>query len=448
MTEHKPSAVLCSGKDSGAVDRVSKGKRLWLLLVIVLTGLWAVSGVQEIVLSKASLQRVLATGPGASQSLDPSKGRPESEKKTNMRSAWGIAVATDEVLKLSSQLGVRDIVIYGGPGWQFNRGSWRMKVASAADPSLQQSRAGYEDYLALRKRVESYGLRIAAIEGGFVHLPKYQDLVFGGPKRQQLIEELIAEISDMGRAGIPIYGYHWMPGLVWRTQRASIRGGAVSTAFDFDLVSAVDSIGACETVQAKKGWQIFCDYVAIAKGQNYAEEKLWQNLEYWIKAVTPVAEKVGIRLGIHPDDPPVPRLAGMPRLLRNHAAYRRLVGIYPSDSNGIEFCQGTFSEMEDDLYEAIRYFGQRNKILYVHFRNVSGRVPKFHEEFINTGYVGMYKAMRLYRDVGFKGVFIDDHCPDIEGDRPFQDRDGGYQSRAFAQGYIQAMLEAVQKQGG
>ena len=67
---------------------------------------------------------------------------------------------------------------------------------------------------------------------------------------------------------------------------------------------------------------------------------------------------------------------------------------------------------------------------------------------INTGYVGMYKAMRLYRDVGFKGVFIDDHCPDIEGDRPFQDRDGGYQSRAFAQGYIQAMLEVVQKQGG
>jgi mannonate dehydratase len=104
--------------------------------------------------------------------------------------------------------------------------------------------------------------------------------------------------------------------------------------------------------------------------------------------------------------------------------------------------------MEDDVYEAIRYFGQRNKILYVHFRNVSGRVPKFHEEFINTGYVDMYKAMRLYRDVGFKGVFIDDHCPDIKGDRPFQDRDGGYQSRAFAQGYIQAMLEAVQKQGG
>jgi mannonate dehydratase len=444
MTKHQPSAG-CFGKVSAAAGRLFKGKRLWLL-VVVLAGLLEVSVVQESVLSKAPLWSVLATSPVASQFLDQSKGKAGSEKQPNMRSAWGIAAATDEVLKLSAQLGVRDIVIYGGPGWEFNRGSWRMKVGT--DQSLKPSRAGYEDYLALRKRVESYGLRIAAIEGGFVHLPKYQDLVFGGPKRQQLVEELIAEISDMARAGIPIYGYHWMPGLVWRTPRAAIRGGAVSTAFDFDLVRAVDSIQACETVQAKKGWQIFCDYVAITKGQNYPEEKLWQNLEYWIKAVTPAAEKVGIRLGIHPDDPPVPMLAGLPRLLRNHAAYRRLVEIYPSDSNGIEFCQGTFSEMEDDVYEAIRYFGQRNKIQYVHFRNVSGRVPKFHEEFINTGYVDMYKAMKLYREVGFKGVFIDDHCPDIEGDRTFQERDGagGYQSRAFAQGYIQAMLEAVQKQ--
>jgi mannonate dehydratase len=263
-----------------------------------------------------------------------------------------------------------------------------------------------------------------------------------------LVDELIAEIADMGRAGIPIYGYHWMPGLVWRTPRSIIRGGSVSTAFDFDLVRRVDSVESCEQVQGKKGWQIFCDYVALTQGENHSEESLWQNLEYWIKAVTPAAEKAGIRLGIHPDDPPVARLAGLPRLFRNHAAYRRLVEIYPSDANGIEFCQGTFSEMEDDVYEAIRYFGQRQKIQYVHFRNVSGRVPKFHEEFINTGYVDMYKAMKLYRDVGFKGVFIDDHCPDIEGDEIFQGREGagGYQSRAFAQGYIQAMLEAVEKE--
>src|SRR5438552_2729171 len=118
----------------------------------------------------------------------------------------------------------------------------------------------------------------------------------------------------------------------------------------------------------------------------------------------------GIRLGIHPDDPPVPSIAGTLRLLRNHATYRRLIEIYPSDSNGIEFCQGTFSEMEDNVYDAIKYFGSRKKILYVHFRNVSGRVPKFHEEFINTGYVDMHQAMKLYRQVSYQGVLIDDHC--------------------------------------
>ena len=172
---------------------------------------------------------------------------------------------------------------------------------------------------------------------------------------------------------------------------------------------------------------------------------MWQNLEYWIKAVTPVAEKEGIRLGIHPDDPPIEQIAGVPRLLRNHAAFRRLTEMYPSDYNAIEFCQGTFSEMEDDIYEAIRYFGSRKKILYVHFRNVSGPVPRFHEEFINTGYVDMYKAMKLYKQVGFEGVFIDDHCPVVDGDVEFPGNTGGYRSRVFAQGYIQALLEAVRK---
>jgi mannonate dehydratase len=102
--------------------------------------------------------------------------------------------------------------------------------------------------------------------------------------------------------------------------------------------------------------------------------------------------------------------------------------------------------MTDDVYEAIRYFGSRNKILYVHFRNVSGPVPKFREEFINTGYVDMVKAMRIYRDVGYQGVFIDDHCPLVEGDQPFPGNIGGYRSRVFALGYIQGLLDAVARE--
>lgn len=360
---------------------------------------------------------------------------PAAEPPQPMRAAWAIREATDEVLKLAVQLGVRDIVLYGGPGAR--------NLPGTSQP-LTKPRAEYEDYLAVRRRLESYGLRLAAVEGGFLHLAKYRDVAFGGPKRDELIGELIAEIRDMARAGVPIYGYHWMPSLVWRTPPVKIRGGAEATAFDYGLVKHVRDRRGCEETRRTLNWfLIVCDNVPESAEQAPNEDEMWRNLEYWIRRVTPVAEREGIRLGIHPDDPPVERLAGQPRLFRNHAAYRRLIEIYPSEANGIEFCQGTFSEMRDDVYEAIRYFGSRNKILYVHFRNVSAPVPKFHEEFVNAGYVDMARAMRLYRDVGYRGIFIDDHCPRVEGDGNFPGNLGGWRSRAHALGYIQALIDAV-----
>jgi len=130
-------------------------------------------------------------------------------------------------------------------------------------------------------------------------------------------------------------------------------------------------------------------------------------------------------------------------IMRSFAAYKRLMDIYPSDANAIELCQVTFSEMAgEDIYEMIRYFGEHKKLLYVHLRNVSAQVPDFHEEFINTGYVDMYRALRIYQEVGFDGFFIDDHVPQIVGDTEW-----GHRAHAFANGYIQAMVEAVRKQG-
>jgi mannonate dehydratase len=352
-----------------------------------------------------------------------------------MRPGLGIRVAGDEVLRLAFQLGVRDVVIYGGPGSGFVPGT---------NDRLSGRRASYEQYLALRKRLESFGLHLAAIEGGFVHIPRYEDIVFGGPRRDELIEELSAEISDMGRAGVPIYGYNWMPSLVWRTGTVNLAGGAAATAFDAARVTHVRDRASCEATRKELNWfLIVCETMPAAGEHRPTEEAMWTNLEYWIRKITPIAEKAGIRLGMHPDDPPVPELAGVPRLLRDHAAFRRLIGIVPSPSNAIEFCQGTFSEMKDDIYDAIRYFGSRNKILYVHFRNVSGPVPKFNEEFINKGYVDMHKAIRMYRDAGFKGVFIDDHVPVVAGDTNFPGNLGGYRGRMYALGYIQALIDGV-----
>ena len=270
------------------------------------------------------------------------------------------------------------------------------------------------DLVKLRASVEQHDLHLAALENVPIHF--YDQIMLGGPQRDQQVENMIFTIRNIARAGIPIFGYHWMPSHVWRTPPKRIRGGAVATAFDDRIARQLP----------------------LTHDREYTEEEMWANLEDWIRIITPIAEEEGIRLGIHPCDPPVDKLGGIPQLLRSFEAYKRLIEIYPSPSNAIEFCQGTFAEMNEDIYEMIRYFGSRNKILYVHFRNVSGPVPTFHEEFINTGYVDMARAMRIYHEVGFDGFFIDDHVP-----QTIHDTAWGHRGRAFANGYIQGLIDSL-----
>jgi mannonate dehydratase len=319
-----------------------------------------------------------------------------------MRAGFGqFKDATPEYLQFAAQFGATDILL-NTPNLPGGNGRWELS-----------------DLVKLRLSVEQWGLTLSALEN--VPTSFYDQIMLNGPRRDEQIENMIATVRNIAQAGIPIFGYNWMPSHVWRTPPKPIRGAAIATAFDYDLAKTMP----------------------LTHGREYSEEEMWENLEYWIRIITPVAEEEGIRLGIHPCDPPVAQLGGVPQLLRSFDAYKRLIEIYPSDSNAIEFCQGTFSEMTDDIYEMIRYFGSRQKILYVHFRNVSGPVPTFHEEFINTGYVDMYRAMKIYHEVGFDGFFIDDHVPHTHGDTQW-----GHRGRAFANGYIQAMIESVTKQAG
>ena len=316
-----------------------------------------------------------------------------------MRPGFGqFQVASEEYLLFAQQFGATDI-LFNTPLIPGDGGKWQL-----------------HDLVKLRLRVEQFGLKLSALEN--VPTNFYDHIMLNGPRRDEQIENMIFTVRNMARAGIPIFGYNWMPSHVWRTPPAQIRGGALATAYDHALGSKYP----------------------LTHGREYSEEEMWENLEYWIKIITPVAEEEGIRLGIHPCDPPVDKLGGIPQLLRSFESYKRLIEIYPSDSNAIEFCQGTFSEMKDDIYEMIDYFVSRKKILYVHFRNVSSQVPNFYEEFVNTGYVDMYKAMKIYHKHNFDGFFIDDHVPHTHGDTPW-----GHRGRAFANGYIQAMIEAVQK---
>ena len=318
-----------------------------------------------------------------------------------MRAGFGqFKEATPEYLRFAAQYGATDVLL-NNPDLPGAGGRWEL-----------------HDLVKMRLAVEQNDLKLSAIEN--VPTNFYDDIMLAGPRRDEQIENMIYTVRNIARAGIPIFGYNWMPSHVWRTTPAVIRNGAIATAFNYEDAKALP----------------------LTHHRVYTENEMWDNLEHWIKIITPVAEEEGIKLGIHPCDPPVETLGGIPQLLRSFDSYKRLIEIVPSDCNAIEFCQGTFSEMQgDDIYEMIRYFGERKKILYVHFRNVSGQVPEFHEEFINTGYVDMYRAMKIYHEVGFDSFFIDDHVPHTH-----QDTEWGHRGRAFANGYIQAMIEAVTKQ--
>ena len=322
-----------------------------------------------------------------------------------MRPGFGqFNIANPEYLRFAAQYGVKDVLLN--------------------NPVLQEEKPGVwskKELVKLRLSVESFGLQLSAIENVPTHF--YDHIMLNGPNKDSQIENMIENVCNMSDAGIPIFGYNWMPSHVWRTSPKHIRGGALATAFDYE--------------SAKQ--------MPLTHEKDYSEEEMWETLEEWIKIITPIAEEKNIKLGIHPCDPPVEKLGGIPQLFRSFESYKRLIQIVDSPSNGIEFCQGTFSEMADSgnggIYEMIDYFSSRKKILYVHFRNVSGTVPKFNEEFINTGYVDMHKAMKIYYKNGFDSFFIDDHVPNT-----YQDSEWGHRGRAFANGYIQALIESVTKE--
>ncbi|MBI2951975.1 mannonate dehydratase [bacterium] len=307
---------------------------------------------------------------------------------------------SDERLKFARQIGVSGVllntpVLPGEKRWEFM------------------------DLLRLRTHVEDYGLRLEALENTPVGF--YDRAMLGLPGRDEQIENYRATIRNMGKAGIPILGYHWMPNRVWRTSATTPgRGGAQVTSFDMDLVKDAP----------------------LTHDRVFTEEEMWKNYEYFMKAVLPVAEEAGVRLALHPDDPPVASLGGVARLFRDFEGFRRGMEIAPSPNSGLDFCVGCWSEMGPGVIEAIRFFGERGKIFYVHFRDVQGTVPRFQECFLGEGNVDVVEAMLVFKKVGFRGFMIDDHVPRMVDDTPW-----GHRGRALATGYMMALLEAVNKIG-
>jgi len=170
--------------------------------------------------------------------------------------------------------------------------------------------------------------------------------------------------------------------------------------------------------------------------------KLWENLEYFLKAVVPVAEENGVRLAIHPDDPPVPALRGISRILINADAIQRVIDIVPSEYNGITLCQGSFAAMGEDIPALIERFGKQKKIFFAHFRDIRGTATDFVETFHDAGQTDMYECMKKYRAIGFDGCMRPDHVPAMAGE---ENVNPGYSilGNLFAVGYMKGLIEAV-----
>ncbi|MCY7305334.1 MAG: mannonate dehydratase [Rhodoferax sp.] len=309
-------------------------------------------------------------------------------------------------LRLARQMGMTDVVTTV-PGVT-------MAPEREQGPALR-----YEDLLALRQRVEACGMRLSVIEG-------YQlsdRITLGMPGRDGDIVRVCESIRNMGRAGIPVYCYNFMAVFNWlRTDQAVVgRGGALVTQFDAAQLAHVPNTYAGETT----------------------DEQMWDNFAYFLQRVLPVAEAAGVKLALHPDDPPMSPVRGLARIMRDMQAFKRVLDMADSPSNGITFCQGNFAAMPGVVIpDAIRYFGGRKKIFFAHFRDIRGSVPLFEETFHDEGKTDMAQAMRAYLDVGYDGPMRPDHAPTMEGE---SNDNPGYMVRGqiFAVGYMKGLIDAV-----
>lgn len=292
-----------------------------------------------------------------------------------------------------------------------------------------EERWEYEDVARLVEQAEGAELRLMSIEN--VPAQFFNKIMLGQPGREQQIDNMVYTIRNIAKAGVPILGYAFMPGGVWRTSRETpVRGGAHATSFDFEKTTSISAGDATE----------YSIWATVQIDREYTEEEIWDNYCWYLERILPVCEEVGLRLALHPDDPPIETLAGVGRVFRNFENFRRAMETFDSPMHGLDFCHGCWSEMRggEGVLDAIRWFGERGKIFYVHFRDVQGSVENFTECLLGDGNCDPVETIRTLKQVGFNGFLIPDHVP-----RMVDDTQWCHRARAWTAGYINALITAV-----
>ncbi|MDA8300991.1 MAG: mannonate dehydratase [Actinomycetota bacterium] len=286
----------------------------------------------------------------------------------------------------------------------------------------------YESLSQLKRRCEGFGLKLVALEN--VPQAWMHDIKLGGPRQREQLERYCETIANVGRAGVPYLGFNFLVNGVWRTDtEAPGRGGALVSAFDAALVGR-GNVAAGPQGRTANG------EVAIG------EEELWENFETFLRSALPAAEAAGVRLALHPDDPPVRSLGTTACLFYSVGNMKRAYDLAGgSPAFGFDLCLGTVSEMEGGpaaVRAAIEAFGPLGAICYVHFRQVQGTVPSFKECFLGEGNYSPREVVDLLQASGFDGYLLDDHVPKMVGDTAW-----GHRARAHAIGYLQGLLSGT-----
>ncbi|MEO8737654.1 MAG: mannonate dehydratase [Edaphobacter sp.] len=320
-------------------------------------------------------------------------------KEITISLIWGIR--NEHQVKLSEQIGVTHAIAG-------TSGILRKLSHDQYDGAVAKLKADYE----------AAGLKIAAIESHPVDADKIK---LGLPGRDEEIANYIVALNALGKNGIDVVCYDFMGGIDWYRSNRDTPGRGGASTMDFDVATA-EALGPTQWGEV-------------------SAEKMWSNMEYFLKAVIPAAEKAGVKMALHPDDPPIPKLRGISRIIINADAYRRVMKTVPSPVNGATFEMSVFYLMGENLPALAREWGRENKIFYAHCRNVRGKRDHFTETFQDNGDIDFGEVLQALYDNGFRGPLRPDHDPIMDGET---NAHAGYgvTGKIFGVGYIKGVLES------
>jgi mannonate dehydratase len=328
-------------------------------------------------------------------------------------------------MKVGTQHGHTDAILRACAGFGVNN-----ICSSLPSPKLDDAWT-VESLSRLKEHVASFGISLDMVP---LPLSSYEvsrsenpAILLGGPDRDRQIDDICQMIRNAARAGIMQAKYNLTFIGIPRTAPTKGRGPSTYSTFVYAEGKQDPPLTIAGPVDA---------------------DLYWERITYFLERVVPVAEEYKVRIGCHPQDPGMPRgkgWRGVETVLGSVDGLKRFVAIKESPYHGLNFCQGTVSEMlekpGEEIFDVIRYFGSRKKIFSVHFRNIAGGFLNFRETFIDNGDVDMLQAMRVYKEVGYDGMMMPDHVPRVDGDM------NQVQGFAFAFGYIKALIAAVNAEG-